>query len=200
MDKEKSITIAIDVDGVLRNNLGEMVRLYNNAFNDNKTIDEIREFKCEVSFPRIHELTGETASSWFFQKHSKELFVEALPYKDVVNDIKRLHEFAEIIIVTYQKTKLNKIQTLEWLEKNDIEYDGICFLKDKTKVHCDYFVDDNDWNFIGCNCSNGALVAAPYNVGKDMKLIKSKSNCKTLKRYNSFHEFANNIAKKYENG
>ena len=151
------------------------------------------------SFPKILEVTGETASNWFFQKHSKELFVDALPFNDVASDIKRLHEFAEIIIVTYQKTKLNKIQTIEWLEKNGIEYDGICFLRDKTKVHCDYFIDDNDWNFIGCNCKNGALVNAPYNIYKDVKLIKTLSNCKTLKRYKSFHDFVENLTKKYEN-
>ena len=117
---EKNLTIAIDVDGVLRDNLGEMVNLYNKEFNDNKKVEEITEFKTELSFPRILQESGVTSSQWFFQNHSKELFVDAKPFANVAEDIKILQEYGKVIIVTYQKSYLNKHQTLEWLEKNGI--------------------------------------------------------------------------------
>jgi uncharacterized HAD superfamily protein len=194
----KRPSIAIDVDGVLRDNLGIMVDLYNKEFNDNKSVDEIKDFKTEISFPKILEVTGKTSSHWFFQEHSQEIFVDAKPYENVAEDIKRLKEFADVFIVTYQKTYLNKKQTLEWLEKNGIEPDGICFLRDKTKLHCDIFIDDNDWNFIGCNCNFGVLIKAPYNESVSIENLENNSNCSIIIRKDSFHDFVDDFCKDLE--
>ena len=141
---EKNLTIAIDVDGVLRDNLGEMVNLYNKEFNDNKKVEEITEFKTELSFPRILQESGVTS---------------------------------------------------EWLEKNGIEPDGVCFLRDKTQLHADIFVDDNDWNFIGCNCANGILINAPYNKKINVSELTEKSNCESIVRYDSLHDFVLDFCK-----
>ena len=192
---EKELTIAIDVDGVLRDNLGEMVDLYNKEFKDNKKVEDITEFKTEISFPRILQESGVTSSQWFFQDHSKELFVDAKPFANAAADIKKLQKYGKIIIVTYQKSFLNKHQTLEWLEKNGIEPDGICFLRDKTQLHADYFIDDNDWNFIGCNCPYGALINAPYNKKTNVNDLLNQSNCEKIERYKSFHDFVVSFCK-----
>lgn len=193
---EKKLTIAIDVDGVLRDNLGEMVNIYNKEFNDTKKVEDITEFKTEISFPRIFEESGITSSQWFFQDHSKELFVDAKPFANAANDIKRLQKYGKVIIVTYQKSYLNKHQTLEWLENNGIEPDGVCFLRDKTQLHADIFIDDNPYNFIGCNCKYGFLVTAPYNKNENLKSLLETSNCKKIYRCNSFHSFCENFLNK----
>lgn len=185
----KNLTIGIDVDGVLRNNLGEMVRLYNESFNENLTVDDVVDFKTENIFTKISEVTGDTPSHWFFQIHSNELFRDAKPFSGVAEDIKRLQEHARIIIITYQKSYLNKSQTLEWLEKCGIEPDGIVFIKDKTLVRCDYLVDDNDWNFAGSRVNTGVLINAPYNAYKDLSEIKKTSFCKRMIRADSLHDF-----------
>ena len=138
-------------------------------------------------------MTGKTASEWFFQDHSNEIFLQANPFSKVAEDIKTLREVANVVIITYQKTLLNKIQTLDWLYKNGIEYDGIIFMKDKTKFLCDILVDDNDWNFIGSNASYGALINAPYNKCKSLHDLKQTSNCKDMERFNSLHEFVVNF-------
>ena len=62
-------TFAIDCDEVLRALLDNMVTLYNEEFDDNVTRDDIKDFNVEVSFPKIKEVTGGTASEWFFQKN-----------------------------------------------------------------------------------------------------------------------------------
>lgn len=185
----KNLTIGIDVDGVLRDNLGEMVRLYNESFNENLTVDDVTDYKTEKIFPKIMEVTGDTSSHWFFQTHSKELFSDAKPFKNVTEDIKRLQEHAQVVIITYQKSYLNKAQTLEWLEKCGIEPDGIVFIKDKTLVHCDYLVDDNDWNFIGSHVKTGVLIDAPYNLGKDLSELKKQTHCKRMVRAKDLHGF-----------
>lgn len=193
----KNLTIGIDVDGVLRDNLQIMVDLYNNEFDGNMTVEDIRDYRTEITFPVIEATTGKTASEWFFQDHSNEIFLKSSPFDHVAEDIKKLREIANVVIITYQKSVLNKLQTLCWLEINGIEYDGLIFMKDKTKFICDYLIDDNDWNFIGSNAKHGILIDAPYNDGKSIDNILDSSNCESIVRYKNFHDFANDFCKLY---
>lgn len=194
--QERKLVFAIDVDNVLRDNLGEMVKLYNEHFNESKNIEEITNYKTEIMFPRIEQETGLTSSQWFFQDHSDELFVKAKPFDNVADDIKKLREYGDVVIVTYQKTILNKVQTLEWLDNNRIEYDSIVFTKDKSIVDCDYFIDDNDWNFQNCKAEYGALITAPYNKEVNLNELSktTKFNC-NIERFDSFHDFVENFIK-----
>ena len=182
----------IDIDEVLRGLCLEMIKLYNREFNDSIEMWDIKDFDVDISFPRIKERTGESASKWFFQEHGHELFYESPALAGAPEAVKRLREMGnQIFIISYQKTLSNKIDTLKWLEKNGIEYDGVCFVKDKTIVHLDYLIDDNDWNFIKCNCRNGVIVTAPYNRNIGLGLLKKVSNCDTIQRVNSLEEFVN---------
>lgn len=200
------MTFAIDCDEVLRSLLSNMISLYNREFNENIEYDDVKDFVVDVSFPKIQETTGITASQWFFQDHSTELFMESEALPKVKEAIEILKEFGDVIIVTYQKTYKNKIETLNWLEKQGIFPDGICFLKNKTLIHTTFFIDDNDWNFNGCNALMGILIDAPYNKDIDINELKEKSNCKKMYRYHSLYEFAcsikkiTNVIKLAENG
>ena len=188
-EEPKRPIIAIDVDGVLRNNLGLMVDMYNKEFGKDMKVEDVKEFKTEKSFPEIQTITGMTPSSWFFTLHSKELFLDAPAYDSVADDIVRLQEVADIVIVTYQKDYRNKRYTLKWLEKHGIKPNGICFLRDKTLLHSDILIDDNDWNFIGTHAKHSVLVNAPYNVNLDLDELKKQTHSDTITRVGSFHEF-----------
>lgn len=190
---EKKLRFLIDVDEVLRELLSNMIFLYNKEFNENIRYDDVKDFKVETSFPKIQEITGVTASQWFFQDNGDKLFLNSQPFPYIKKDIEILKMYGEVIIVTYQKSYINKHQTLEWLEKNGIEPDGICFLKDKTIISGDYFIDDNDWNFIGCNAKIGILINAPYNKHVDTIELLKKTNCESLKRFESLHDFVCNF-------
>lgn len=180
----------IDIDEVLRSLLPSMVEIYNNRFHDSLTVDDIKEFDVDISFPKVKQTTGESASKWFFQQYDSTLFRESPVIEGAVNAIKRLREAGhQVYLVSYQKSISNKINTLEWLSENEFEYDGICFIKDKTIVHLDYFIDDNDWNFIGCNCTHGVLINAPYNKNITLELIHKVSNCETMERFDSLSDF-----------
>ena len=186
MDK---LTFAIDCDEVLRSLLKNMVGLYNKEFDDNLDVNDIKDFVVENSFPKIEELTGTTAAHWFFQEHSEDLFRFSDAFPQIKEDIDILKHYGEVIIVTYQKSYKNKMDTLQWLEEHGIAPDGICFLKNKTLLHCDVMIDDNDWNFIGCNAKHGVLIDAPYNMDTDLNELIKKSNCETMRRCKSLHEF-----------
>lgn len=182
-------TFAIDVDEVLRSLLKNMVALYNENFGENLDVNDVKDFVVENSFPKIYETTGISPSKWFFQDHGEELFVKGEAFPEIKNDLDILRQYGDVIIVTYQKTYQNKIDTLKWLEEHGLAPDGICFLKDKTLLHTTYLIDDNDWNFVGSNADIGVLVTAPYNVDKDLNDILETSNCKAMMRCESLHDF-----------
>ena len=184
------ITFGIDCDEVLRALLDNMVALYNEEFDDNINKDDIKDFNVEVSFPKIKEVTGGTASDWFFQKNGFRLFACSPALPKVKEAIDKLRRYGQVIIVTYQKTFKNKMDTLMWLNEHGIEYDGICFLKNKTLLHTDWLIDDNDWNLVGCNAENAVLITAPYNKDLNVHELKDKTNCDNLYRFESLEEFA----------
>ena len=187
---EGIITFGIDCDEVLRALLDGMVTLYNENFGENMTRDEVKDFDVDVSFPKVMEFTGETASKWFFQGHSKELFLKSPALPGMRKAIETLQKYGQVIIVTYQKSFQNKMDTLKWLNNNGIHPDGICFLKNKTLLHLDWMVDDNDFNLIGCNAENAVLITAPYNKDLDIHELKDKTNCDNIYRFESLEEFA----------
>lgn len=184
------ITFGIDCDEVLRALLDNMVALYNEEFDDNINKDDIKDFNVEVSFPKIKEVTGGTASDWFFQKNGFRLFACSPALPKVKEAIDKLRRYGQVIIVTYQKTFKNKMDTLMWLNEHGIEYDGICFLKNKTLLHTDWLIDDNDWNLVGCNAENAVLITAPYNEDIDIHELKDKTNCDYIYRFESLERFA----------
>ena len=188
----KNLSFLIDVDEVLRQTLTKMVEVYNRHFPENKLeYNDITNYITEISFPGIEAATGMTASHWFFQELGKELFLESNPFPYIKEDIETLKKYGKVIILTYQKTYNNKFDTLEWLKMNEIEPDGVCFLKDKTIISGTYMIDDNDWNFKGCGCKYGMLVEAPYNKDVNVTVLKYSSCCDKIERVESLHEFVN---------
>ena len=181
--------IAVDVDQVLRSNLWIMVDLYNKEFRTDMRTSDVKEFMVDVSFPLIQKELGMKASDWFFNVHAKEIFLDAPAFPFVAENLNRLKEVADVIIVTYQKDYTNKKFTLEWLENNGIEPNGICFLRDKTLLHCDTLIDDNDWNFLGTHCGTAVLVTQPYNENVNLDELLAKTNSKQIVRVYNFNDF-----------
>lgn len=194
-------TIAIDVDGVLRNNLGILVKLYNDTYrnvyhkNLDMTVDDVKKFKVEESFPLVEEMVHVKPSDFFFKMHAKDVFLDAPDYSFVAGNIERLKEVADVVIVTYQKDYTNKKYALEWLEKHYIDPNGICFVRDKTLVHADALIDDNDWNFLGSHYSTGVLVTQPYNKDVNLDELITKTNCRQIVRVDSFEDFTDKYLK-----
>ena len=195
----KELTFAIDVDEVIRDNIENMLKVYNQEFGDNKKLEDVFDFQVDKVFTKVQELTGETASKYFFEQHAQEVFTDSSAIEGSKEAIDKLRKIGKVIIVTYQKNMENRIRTLEWLDKYDVKYDGICFLRDKSLIHADYLVDDNDWNFIGCNCETGILIRRPYNENTDMAELKKQSNCKQIVKFNSLKEFADYFCSVYPN-
>lgn len=204
----KDLIFGIDCDGVLRDSLKDMVRIYNAEIGDNKRVEDIKNFNVDVSFPRIYPETGIPAAEWFFDCHSEELFRDSKPIKGVQWAMRILKQYGKVVIVTYQRSCENKLHTIEWLCRNKLMCDDVCFLKDKGLFKCNYFVDDNIDNFRGSHTENAVLITAPYNTyikqynenGEEINSndtvldkILEISNCKTATRFGSLKQFAEYI-------
>lgn len=190
-----TLTFGIDIDEVLRALVPNMVRLYNREFGNVMKVSDVKDFVVDNSFPLIMERAGMSASKWFFQVHGFELFRESEEIEGAIEALNILRKYGKIIIITYQKSLENKIDTLQWLSEHGFEYDGICFVKDKTVVVTDYLIDDNDWNFIGSNAAHGVLINAPYNLHKDIEDIWWQSHCSSMERAESLLSFAKGFEK-----
>lgn len=177
------MTFAIDVDGVLRDLFHSMVNLYNKECHENLAYEDLTTWTI-YSYKKLYdELGADGTRDWFFQKHSKDLFLNSpLISPDIPYMIKKLRQYGKVTIVTWQRTDENKFDTINWLTKNNIEYDDIFFSKDKTDIQCDYMIDDRYDYIAGSLCKYGALINAPYN--KHLTI-----DDKRCKRYDSILDF-----------
>lgn len=159
------MVIKIDVDGVIRNINKSMVDLYNRDFFDSLKVDDISEYDVEKVFPKIKKTLGITASDYFFKFNSNKIFLLSETYSKVRESIDLLRNNGhKVIIVTWQPVFRNKINTLYFLESNGIQYDDICFTKDKWMVQGDWLIDDNP-EFITDERdeSKKMMIKMPYN-------------------------------------
>ena len=168
--------IKIDVDGVIRNINKSMVDLYNSDFFDSIKVDDISEYDVDKVFPKIKKTLGITASDYFFKFNSNKIFLLSETYSKVRESIDLLRNNGhKVIIVTWQPVFRNKINTLYFLESNGIQYDDICFTKDKWMVQGDWLIDDNP-EFITDERdeSKKMMIKMPYN--KDCNFPCNKAN------------------------
>ena len=141
--------IKIDVDGVIRDLVGTMCNMYNRRFAKKKADrvipDQITDYNVDNFFPLIREKYEMSPRDYFFVKKSYDTFRGyANPFPQVNDAIDMLREDGhKIVICTWQFTHENKCATLGFLDDFSIEYDDICFTKDKWLVQSDIFIDDN---------------------------------------------------------
>ena len=192
LDFDKNIVFLVDIDGVLRDNLGIMVNLYNKQFNTSLKPEDVVFYDTSKSFPLIRQELGENPQDWFFRDRSEEIFYKAPAFKNAKDNVDKLRKIGKVVIATYQKSLENKIHTLKWLNDQEIEYDGIFFGKEKEHVECDFIIDDNIDFIVASRAKCRIVIDAPYNK-MPMMALKENSKCDCIARFDSFDSFVNEI-------
>ena len=185
-------TFKIDIDGVLRDVLSTLCEIYNKEFGTDLTSKDIKHYKVDKSFPLIKERLGYSAVKYFFEEHSDEIFLKSNILCNACLAIKSLKDAGHhITIVSYQRSLQNKIDTLNWLQNNNIEYDDICFTDKKYLIKGDYMIDDNLEFLIEQKLNDSSVklicINAPYNIN----VLPNH-----FIRYNSLNDFVNDFLKK----
>lgn len=181
----------LDIDGVIRNICDTSLDLYNIAFYDNMKFEDWKEYNVDLQFPKIQKEAGVSAATWFFDWHGRELFRESDPIGNVSDTVERLRDFGKVVIISYQKTRSNKIDTLEWLDAHGVNYDGICFVNDKSLIRVDYLIDDNPHYLANSDCSHAILIDAPYN----RDAVFTGPLKRTYDRFGSLEDFVKHFEK-----
>lgn len=168
--------IGIDIDDTISDTY-EVVFAYAQRYTINtlKRSAQIQNVSTKTHFytRKIHNWNEDEEMN-FWHEYYGEVIKEVKPFTFAVETITKLKEMGhEIIIITARwpepNCNIEKI-TLEWLEKNNIQYDDIILnVKDKAKValekKIDLFIDDSFEN-----CTSVA------NVGIKTYIMNSRTN------------------------
>lgn len=177
MEKDKLI-VKIDIDGVIRDINSTMVELYNKTFGTHLTLENTIYYDVDKTYPMCATLypnEKHPAVKFFFKEHAEDIFLNSKAYKDARYAITKLQLFGyKIVIVSWQMSLVNKIYTLKFLEDNGINYDDICYTKDKWMIKGDWLIDDNpEFIFDERDMSKMIMVTQPYNRNALSDYIKT---------------------------
>lgn len=175
--------IKIDVDGVIRDIVTTMCKLYNETFPDAIRFypRDITDYNINKFFPMIKSELGLEPSEFFFRQHAEQIFYTASePFEKVKDALELLHRNNhKIVIVTWQFNLENKENTLKFFDLYNLYFDDICFTRDKWMIYGDYLIDDNPEFILNSkDTSRKILIDAPYNNNintEDTCIIRSKS-------------------------
>ena len=158
--------VKIDVDGVIRDIITTMCRIYEEEFGARIEVDEVVDYDINTNFPLVMERTGMKPTEYFFVKNAHRVFhSEVSPFRGACDAIRKLRENGyEVVIVTWQFNFDNIMHTLKFLHDYGVEYDDICFTKNKWMICGDYIIDDNP-GFIDDDREQSykVIVDTPYN-------------------------------------
>jgi len=170
--------VKIDVDGVIRDIISAMCKIYNENFKGNLCVNDIDDYDVNTNFPEIIKQTGRKPTEYFFTDHADKIFeTVSKPFNGVKKSIDKLRRNGnKVVIVTWQFSLKNIKHTLDFLDIYDIQYDDICFTRDKWLIKGDYLIDDNP-EFITDkrDKSKKIIIDTPYNRYVSKKIVRVNS-------------------------
>ncbi len=133
--REAKERVLLDLDGVIRDFVGSLIRVYNREYPDHQ-VQPVTSRELEKYFPIKEKIYPFMESG-----NIKEILEDAEPYPGALEALHHWRDEFEIVVVTSQ-TEVGRSPTLSWIGKNDIptnevhishyksEIDGIALLDD----------------------------------------------------------------------
>lgn len=163
--------IAVDIDGVLRDSVDTMVKIYNQNFGTDLKTEEVKYYAVKDSFPLVEKKLKIDPHDFFFSRNNGEYINRySDAFEGVIDALKEAQENGHTIhIISYQPSYKNKLHTLMWLEDTRMPYDSVTFCTKRAKnlPDVDVIVDDNPQYFQEINADRCVLINRSYN--KDTK-------------------------------
>lgn len=195
--------IGIDIDGVLRDSVAEMVGIYNTVFGADMRPEDVRKYAVKDSFPLVAEKTGDDPHHFFFGKYGELVNRLSAPFGGVAEAVAEARAKGHTIhIISYQPSYENRLHTLMWLETNGILYDTVTFCTRKAKnlPELDVMVDDNPEYFRDMNVKRCVLIDRPYNEdlaqyrgALTRNYIRVKNGVVMIERFGSVVDFLSTL-------
>lgn len=192
--------IAIDIDGVLRDSVDMMVKIYNLNFGTDMKTEDVKFYSVKEAFPLIEQKLKIDPHDFFFSRDNGEK-VNRLSdaFEGVIDALQEAKEKGHSInIISYQPSYKNKLHTLMWLEDVRIPYDSITFCTKKAKniLDVDVIVDDNPQYFQEINADRLILINRSYNEKTEQyqcvdtgEYVYTKDKKVKIERFDSIVDF-----------
>lgn len=178
------MTIKIDLDGVIRDILTPMCKIYNEIVSPDVPLapSDITEYDVNKSMGLISRTSPyvgwDVGEVLFTGSNAERVFIgKARPIKGAREAVERLKDAGhKVIVSTWQRDTANKIYTLRWLELYRIPYDDLFFSRDKHLLRCDYLIDDNpEFLLSEEEDARKIRIEYPYNEYIDGLMMHTKS-------------------------
>lgn len=157
--KPRRLRIAIDMDEVMADALGEHVRRYNAAFGTAITPEELRGRHLEDHVPAAHRAAAEAMlDATFFAD------LEPMPgCQDVVRELNNRYDL--FVVTAAMDVPCSFDAKYRWLQRHFpfIPPSRIVFCGDKSVVDADYLIDDRARHFARFK-GRPVLFSAPHNA------------------------------------
>ena len=154
--------IKIDIDSVIRDIHSEMLHVYNASLFKERQVnyEDLKDFDVSKVYPGLLD-----AEDFFFRVHAEKVFGEAKVCEKAVEGLSKLKKMGHRIILVSAQYKHNMALTINWLLRNEIPFDEVCFVQDKSLVKGDFILDDNVENLYSCIPTGEHLVclSRPWN-------------------------------------
>lgn len=171
--------VGIDIDGVLSDIAGHLVRFANDRFGCKLSVEDLTSEDVET----CSNLTAEQLRQIF----STSRFFQTMPaFKSVGESLKQLSESGWRIVLVTDRFWYAEIQddTVEWLREHDIPFDSVSFVRkaDKAtfarKFRIKFFIEDqlSNANRLARVCDRVFLIDRPYNQGSTFRSVTRVSN------------------------
>ena len=138
--------IGLDVDGVLRNLMDEINKVFRRPYPEHITDEPAYTY----DFPHIR-MPLKDKFDIIFNKYPKDIFLKAKPYQNTISQFKLLKKWAAqnnmiLACATSQEPHLIPF-TFSWLGKYNLVFDEVYITKDKGNIGLDYLIDDAPYNY-----------------------------------------------------
>jgi 5'-nucleotidase len=179
--KKRKVVVGVDLDGVCANYYDALRRLVAEKYG-------IPEDKIEEVYPApsTYDMAEWPDFEHNFIKYHSEAVVAGIytlmqPIQGASETLWKLSEegyHLRVITSRFVKHGQNAQvigDTATWLDKNDIPYRDIMFVKDKADVYADIYIDDSPENVINLKRTGRKVITfdAPYN--KDLEGLRAKN-------------------------
>lgn len=172
--KEKTLTVAVDLDDTVWDFVSPLLERYNKAYNDNVKKEQITDWN-------IHSFLKPECKCIFAEFGDDDFYSKLRIKPSTKRRLKCINRHANLYFVTacHSATMLNRSKALTrelpWFNDNQLVKLGA-----KQKFKCDYLVDDSIDNCIDVY-GEALLVAQPWNKKVDIKLLGGRHSLPQLR-------------------
>jgi 5'(3')-deoxyribonucleotidase len=140
----RALRLGIDLDGVVADFNAGWIPLYNRRFGARLDVGDVDGWNAPV------RLTHFTSMSQFWKWASTadegvSIFRVLRPFPGAVETLRRLARRHQVVIIT-TKPSFAIHDTYAWLAEHRVPTTEVHILDDKTKVICDFYLEDADHN------------------------------------------------------